>query len=215
MIIFGVRSPLVVDLEETLLRLGVKVSAAVSVNGVPRVIDRSPLVELDAFEPEQGARFIVPAFSPERRRELVAMARELGMALADAVLDPTAVLPRSLRVGAGSYVNAGVVIGGMSMLGEGVFVNRAASLGHHTLLADYVTIGPGATLAGNINIGANSIVGAGATIFPHVRIGENCVVSAGSVVRKDMPDATMVVGNPAKPMRYNPQRSSLNVEGEE
>ncbi|GAI16767.1 unnamed protein product [marine sediment metagenome] len=41
------------------------------------------------------------------------------------------------------------------------------------------------------------IIGNNATILP-VTIGENSVIGAGSVVTKDVPDNTTVIGNPAK-----------------
>ena len=41
-------------------------------------------------------------------------------------------------------------------------------------------------------------IGANATVLSGVRIGEGAVVGAGSVVTKNVPPATVVVGNPAK-----------------
>lgn len=212
MILFGVRSPLVVDFEESLARLGQTVSAAVSLDGTPRLLDRSKLVELADFDAPQGGKFIAPAFAPIRRGALIAQAEALGLIKAEPLIDPTAVLPRAVRIGAGSFINAGVVIGALSMFGEGVLINRAASLGHHTVLGDLVSVGPGATLAGNIHVGSGSVIGAGAVILPNVRIGEGAIVSAGAVVRKHVPDGVLVIGNPAVERRFNPRLSSLNVE---
>ena len=212
MIVFGVRSPLVVEIEETLARLSREPVALVSINGTPRALDRRRLVDLADFSPEAGAPFIAVAFAPARRAELVAQARALGLKLAPALVDPTAILPRSIRIGEGTFINAGVVIGGLSMIGEGVLVNRAASLGHHCVLGDYVSVGPGATLAGNIHVGANTVIGAGAVIQPDVRIGANAVIAAGSVVRKPVEDGALVVGNPAEAKPFRPRRSSLSVE---
>jgi acetyltransferase-like isoleucine patch superfamily enzyme len=45
-------------------------------------------------------------------------------------------------------------------------------------------------------------IGTGATILPNTSIGENAIVGAGSVVTKDVPDNAVVVGNPAKVLRY-------------
>jgi acetyltransferase-like isoleucine patch superfamily enzyme len=49
-----------------------------------------------------------------------------------------------------------------------------------------------------IQIKKNAWIGANATILPGVTIGANAVVAAGSVVRKDVPDNTVVGGIPAK-----------------
>ncbi|MFT5699102.1 MAG: acetyltransferase-like isoleucine patch superfamily enzyme [Desulforhopalus sp.] len=54
---------------------------------------------------------------------------------------------------------------------------------------------------GPITIGANTWIGASATILDGVTIGKGCVVGAGSVVTKDVPDYSIVVGNPAKVIR--------------
>lgn len=40
------------------------------------------------------------------------------------------------------------------------------------------------------------------TILPGVTIGENAIVGAGSVVTKDVPDNAVVVGTPAKVIKY-------------
>ena len=45
-------------------------------------------------------------------------------------------------------------------------------------------------------------IGSGATILSNVTIGENALVGAGSVVTKDVPANAVVVGNPARVLRY-------------
>lgn len=50
-------------------------------------------------------------------------------------------------------------------------------------------------------IGYNVFVGGGAIIMPGVRIGNHVIIGSGSVVTKDVPDHSVVVGNPAKVIR--------------
>src|SRR5208283_2707060 len=45
-------------------------------------------------------------------------------------------------------------------------------------------------------------IGSGVTILSNTSIGENAIVGAGSVVTKDVPSNSIVVGNPAKVLRY-------------
>jgi maltose O-acetyltransferase len=52
-----------------------------------------------------------------------------------------------------------------------------------------------------VTIGADCWIGGGVIICPGVTIGDRCVLGAGSVVTKDVPDDTLVAGNPAKPIR--------------
>ena len=56
----------------------------------------------------------------------------------------------------------------------------------------------GKTRAANVAIGNNVFIGAGAIILPGVHIGSNVIVGAGSIVTKDIPDKSVVAGNPAR-----------------
>jgi acetyltransferase-like isoleucine patch superfamily enzyme len=52
-------------------------------------------------------------------------------------------------------------------------------------------------------------IGSGATILSNISIGENAIVGAGSVVTKDVPPNAIVVGNPAKLLRYLTSESRI------
>lgn len=51
-------------------------------------------------------------------------------------------------------------------------------------------------------IGNNVTLGCNVTIIGKINIGNNVIIGAGSVVVKDVPDNTIVAGNPAKILRY-------------
>lgn len=53
-----------------------------------------------------------------------------------------------------------------------------------------------------VHIKKNVWIGVNATILSGVTIGENAIVGACSVVTKDVPDNAVVVGNPAKVIKY-------------
>ncbi len=52
-----------------------------------------------------------------------------------------------------------------------------------------------------VRIDKNAWVGRSAMILPGVHIGEHAVVAAGAVVTKDVPERTVVAGNPARVIR--------------
>lgn len=56
---------------------------------------------------------------------------------------------------------------------------------------------PDAQHFGRIIVGDDTFIGHGCIILPGARIGTNCVVGAGSVVRGEIPDNAVVMGNPA------------------
>ena len=217
LMLFGTRSPLLPDYEECCERLGIQIDAAVRPDELrPRILNRSTLVELtDLGEHHRDLPFIACAFSPKRRFELAELAEDAGLCAAAPLLDLTAVIASSARIGNGTFINAGVVIGSAGVIGEHVVVNRSTNLGHHMFVDDFVSIGPGVTMAGNVRLEKYALIGAGSVVLPGVRIGESAVIAAGSVVRKDVPDGVLVAGNPAKVKRRQLSPTVYGLEGEE
>ncbi len=54
---------------------------------------------------------------------------------------------------------------------------------------------------GQIKISEDAWLGTGCIILPNVTIGKGAVVGAGAVVSRDVPDYTIVLGVPARPIR--------------
>lgn len=50
----------------------------------------------------------------------------------------------------------------------------------------------------SVSIGENSFIGAGAVILPGTKIGKLCIIGAGAVVKGNIPDYSIVVGNPCR-----------------
>lgn len=56
----------------------------------------------------------------------------------------------------------------------------------------------GKTKIGRVSIGDNVFIGAESVVLPGVTIGSNVIIGANSTVTHDVPDNSVVVGNPAK-----------------
>lgn len=199
-VLFGIGSAIGVEYAETCKRLGLHVAAAVrNRDGAVFHDDAGAVVDAAGLAPELRALpCFCPLFTPRNRYAAVAEATALGCAFSRPLVDPTAIVASNAAIGAGSFVNAGCVIGAFTVLAEHVVVNRSASIGHHVEIAAFASVGPGAVIAGDVRIGRGAMVGAGAIVLPAVRIGAHAVVGAGAVVTADVPARAKVFGAPAR-----------------
>ena len=86
-------------------------------------------------------------------------------------------------------------------IGNDVQIGPAVQLytAHHPL--DPAARRSGLESASPIRIGNDVWIGGGAVVLPGVTIGHRAVVGAGAVVVRDVPQDTVVVGNPARVVR--------------
>jgi len=108
------------------------------------------------------------------------------------------------QIAPGANIMTAVVITNSVTIGKGVLLNITATVGHDCIIGNFVEVCPAVNISGNVTIGDYSFVGTNATILPGVSIGKNCVVGAGAVVTKDIPDNTLALGSPAKPIKELP-----------
>ena len=117
------------------------------------------------------------------------------------LVHPTAFISKNAKIGVGSQIMAGSIIGPEVELSQDCIVNTNANVDHESFLDSGVEISPGATLCGLVNVGVNGWVGAGATVLPKIQIGSDAIVGAGAVVTKNVESGQTVVGIPAKPLK--------------
>ncbi|MBN2100547.1 acyltransferase [Candidatus Dojkabacteria bacterium] len=88
----------------------------------------------------------------------------------------------------------GIKIGNSCIIGSALLVDTD----HHSVRSDRMTNPNSPVLSKPIEIGNNVWIAGHATILKGVTIGNNSVVGFGSVVASDVPQDSIVAGNPAK-----------------
>ncbi|MEN2712037.1 MULTISPECIES: acyltransferase [unclassified Sphingomonas] len=120
------------------------------------------------------------------------------------------------RIGKGCNICANCFIERDVVIGDNVTIKSGVYLWDGTRLADEVFVGPNATFTNDplprskqypeafqgITVERGASIGANATILPGVVIGEGAMIGAGSVVTRDVPARAVVIGNPARVIRY-------------
>jgi sugar O-acyltransferase (sialic acid O-acetyltransferase NeuD family) len=112
----------------------------------------------------------------------------------------------SLEMGEGGILCPFVTITSNIRIGRYFQANIYSYVAHDCIISDYVTFAPAVKCNGNVIVEDHVYIGTGAVIKqgepdrPLV-IGRGAVIGMGAVVTKDVSPGSVVIGNPAKPMR--------------
>jgi UDP-2-acetamido-3-amino-2,3-dideoxy-glucuronate N-acetyltransferase len=127
-----------------------------------------------------------------------------------------AVVLKGARIGADCNICSHTLIEADVVIGDSVTIKSGVYIWDGTTIEDRVFIGPCVAFTNDkmprskvypsqfskILIKQNASIGANATLLPGVTIGQFAMVGAGSVVTRDVPDYALVVGNPARVVRF-------------
>lgn len=125
------------------------------------------------------------------------------------------ILPNA-RIGADCNLCSHVLVENDVIIGDRVTVKSGVQFWDGLRIEDDVFIGPNVTFTNDpfprskqylaafpvTTVKAGASIGGGATILPGITIGRGAMVGAGAVVTKSVPDNAVVVGNPARVVRY-------------
>jgi len=118
------------------------------------------------------------------------------------------------RIGAGCILSKDVYIDYAVRIGDRCKIQNSVSIYNGVSIGDDVFVGPNVSFTNDrvprafntdwriteTKVETGASLGANSTIVCGITIGEYAMVAAGSVVTKDVPPYTLVIGNPARPV---------------
>lgn len=108
-----------------------------------------------------------------------------------------------VKMGVGNYIQEGVILQAEVVVGDNSSIHMGSLIGHETKIGNSVFIAHGVSVSGCCQIGDGTFIGTNATILPRVKVGNWVTIGAGAVVTKDVPDYSVLVGNPGRVIKSN------------
>jgi len=113
-----------------------------------------------------------------------------------------AIIAQTVKLGDGSVIGAGAIVNAGTEIGRHCVLNLDASIDHDARLGTNVYVGQGARVSSYVELGDNVVIEMGASINSRVVVGQGARVTGGAFVNTDVPDHAVVVGVPARVVRY-------------
>lgn len=179
---------------------GRDLAIAVYDHGSPRLGDMISrdvrhLPSLDGYRPAEGESFVVAIGEPEHRARFARVIEAMGGRPA-IIIHPLAYVAATATIAPGAVIAPFAFVGPQAHVGRHVLVNTHASLGHDCRIGEASAISPHAVVGGFARVGRGCLLGSGAVVQPKLALGGWSKLAAGSVLTRDAPPGSLILGNP-------------------
>lgn len=111
-----------------------------------------------------------------------------------------------MKIGSGCIISLGAKLDKSNPKGVEIGEYTAIAFGSAILTHDWVGQAHKTT-----RIGKQCFIGCNVLVLPGITIGDNCIIGAGSVVMTNIPDGSVVLGNPARIVERNVMTTNWGV----
>jgi len=119
------------------------------------------------------------------------------------LIHPRAVVSKFTEIGEGSIIAPGAIVSCDTQMGKHAHINYNATIGHDCTIGDFFTASPGVNISGKCRLEECVFFGANATIKEKLSVNSNATIGMGAVVVKDITEAGVYIGNPARKLERN------------
>lgn len=147
-------------------------------------------------------RVVCAVGSPRAKRHMVERAAQLGLEFCT-VIHPNVRMSEYVSLGSGTVITAGCILTTQVQVGNHVLLNLDTTVGHDVIIEDFVNVAPGCHISGSVTLKEGTDLGTGAVVLQGITVGQWSTVGAGAVVTENVQANAVVVGVPARTIRYN------------
>ena len=118
------------------------------------------------------------------------------------LIHPSAIIPKGFcQIGNGVLMAPLSQLSPDTIIGDNCILLPNSFVGHDSTLNKFAHIATNSVVGANVIIGKACHIGSNATLREKITIGDYSLVGAGAVVLNNVPENSIVVGNPAKLLR--------------
>ncbi|MFD2563558.1 PglD-related sugar-binding protein [Aquimarina rubra] len=114
------------------------------------------------------------------------------------IIHPTAVVSKFAKLGYGVCIQPFVNIGPNVEIKNHVQIYAQSLVGHGAKLDNYSYVANNACIGADVHLKEGAYLGTNCSTLEFISLGKWSLIGIGSVVLKDVPDYTKVVGNPSR-----------------
>ena len=118
------------------------------------------------------------------------------------LVHPSAYIAATATIGIGTVVAQSCVIMAGAVIGDHVKMLPLATISYGSKIGSYSTVASGAVTLSDVKCGLSTYIGANVSIIERGKVGDYCILGMGTVVLHDVPENSVMVGNPARFLRH-------------